>query len=370
MLLYITVTVAVLALGWFVNSMYRKNINIATAVNDGTAGVSRQGYVNRICLTAILSILFALSALRVGTGNDYWVYRTGFLQINGGETPVSYELGFKGLVLLMQKIFYRDCYKEIFALFAFLIALFLVKGLYDVSDWFFYTLFLCMANGFYFMSFSNVRYYFAFALCMCAIRPLLDKKYVQFLIWIVVAAFFHKTALLCIPVYLVAYFLKWSKKTVWLIPAASACLLIGRVVIKFVIHIFYPFYDLDEAGDISYINILKCLAILIFALIYYKETIKDNAKAEMMFNLNLFALLLYAFASYIPELSRICYYMVMGQIFLIPHILMNIKNKKWRVFFTIAISLAFTAYFIMFLIKGADQAGGIRILPYMSWLFG
>lgn len=179
MAVYITLTVAVLILGWFVNPYYRRQFNMATAVNDGTARVSRQGYVNRIMLFCIFLIFFLVSAVRVGTGNDYWVYRTGFLQINVGDTPVSYEWGFKAVVLLMQKIFYRDCYKEIFALFALLTALFFVKGLYDSADWFFFSLLLFMANGFYFMSFSNVRYYFAFSLCLCSIRPLLDKRYAK-----------------------------------------------------------------------------------------------------------------------------------------------------------------------------------------------
>jgi len=370
MIVYISVTVAVLALGWFVNADYRRKINIATAVNDRTARVSKQGYVNRVVLTAIFAILFALSALRVGTGNDYWVYRTGFLQINGGETPVSYELGFKAVVLLMQNIFYRDCYKEIFALFAFFTALFFVKGLYDSTDWFFYSLFLFMTNGFYFMSFSNVRYYFAIALCMCAFRPLLDKKYFQFVLWIVIAALFHKTALLAIPVYLIAYFLKWNKKTIWLIPAGIAGLIAGKSIIRWLLFKIYIYYEGDplDSSQISYVNIAKCAAILVFCLLNYRETVKGDDKVYMFFNLNLFALLLYSFAYYIPELSRVCYYMVIGQVYLIPSVLRKITDKKKKTFWIVIISVAFVGYFAMFLKKGSNP--GVNILPYLSWIFG
>lgn len=370
MLVYIFVTVAVLALGWFVNADYRRQFNIATAVNDKSARVSKQGYVNRIMLTAIFAILFAVSALRVGTGNDYWVYRTGFLQINVGDTPVSYELGFKAVVLLMQKIFYRDCYKEIFALFSFVTALFFVKGVYDSTDWFFYSLFMFMANGFYFMSFSNVRYYFAFALCICALRPLLNKNFAKFAIWIIAAALFHKTALLCLVVYPIAYFLKLTKKTLWLIPVGIAGLIAGKSIIRWLLFKIYRFYEGDplDAGTVSYINIAKCGAILIFCLVNYRETIKGDNKGEMLFNLNLFAFLLYSFASYIPELTRICYYMVVGQIFLVPFVLRKIADKKKRIFWIVVISIAFTAYFAIFLKRGSTP--GINILPYLSWIFG
>lgn len=371
MLLYITVTAFVIGAGYFINTKYRKNINLCTAKNLKTAVLSRQEFLNRACLVSIFAVLFFLAAFRVGTGNDYWVYRTGFLQVYVGDTPVSYEPGFNGIVLALQHIFYRDCYKIIFAFFAFFIALFFLKGLYDVADWFVYSMFLFMANGFYFMSFSNVRYYLAFAICMCSLRPFLDKKYAKFVIYILVAFLFHKTALLCIPLFFVAYYLKWNKKTYWLIPTACVGLLAGKSIIRWLLFKFYPYYEdnfLDN-GTVSYINILKCLAVLIFCLIFYKDAIKYNPKAEMFFNLNLFALILYSCASYVPELTRICYYMVMGQMFLLPMVIMKIENKKWRRIFSAAIIVAFSIYFVIFLRRGADQNGGIRILPYLSWLF-
>lgn len=370
MAVYIVLTVAVLLLSYFVNAGYRRKSNICTNDLLKTSTVSRQGLINRVMLTAIFFILFAVSALRVGTGNDYWVYRTGFLQINGGDTPVSYEIGFKGIVLLMQKLFYRDCYKEIFALFSFLTAFFFVKGLYDSTDWFFMSCLLFMANGFYFMSFSNVRYYFAFALVLCSFAPLMKKRYFEFFLWIIVAALFHKTALIVIPAFLVGYFLKWSKKTIWLIPVAAGGLLAGKSVIRFLVFKLYPFYEGDplDSGEISYVNIAKCAAILVFCLLNYRETIKGDSKAEMLFNLNLFSLLLYAFASYVPELTRICYYMVAGQVFLVPLVLVKIADKKKRRFWTIVISVAFILYFAVFLKRGSQP--GINILPYLSWIFG
>ena len=370
MVLYIVLSVVVVALGFFVNTEYRRKMNICTSSLNKTSVVSRQGYVNHIFLFVIFFLLFAVSALRVGTGNDYWVYRTGFLQINVGDTKVSYEIGFRAIVLLMQKLFYRDCYKEIFALFSFLTALFFVKGLYDTSDWFCFSLFVFMANGYYFMSFSNVRYYFAFALVMCSFKPLLQKRYYEFVLWILVAALFHKTALIAIPAFLVAYFIKWTKKTIWLIPLAAVSLVFGKAVIRWLIFKLYPYYVGDplDNGSVSYVNIVKCLAIIVFCLLNYREAIKDDAKAEMLFNLNLFAFLLYSFASYVPELTRICYYMVVSQVFLIPLVIKRIKNTYKKTFWLFAIVTAFAMYFYMFLKKGSTP--GINILPYLSWLFG
>ena len=352
-------------MGYFVNVRYsKKNIE-----NPMTATASRQLYLNRVLVFGIFLILFSVSALRVGIGNDYWEYRYRFLDIAGGKTKVSYEIGFRYVVLLMQRLFGLDNYRTTFALFSFATCLFFIKGLYDNSEWFFYSLFLMMANGFYFMSFSNIRYYFAFAVVMYAIKHFFSGKYWAFVLWIGFAALFHKTVLLVIPVMFVAYFLRWTRKTVWMIPAACAALFFGEKPIRWLLFRFYPFYEGDpilDNGSVSYMNMAKCGAILVFCLIFFK-VIKNNKKAYTFFNLNLFALVLYCFGTYIPELSRVCYYMLLGHVFLIPMVLMGIEDRKKRIVWTALVSTAYVGYFLVFLWQGYNPY--IMFLPYLTWLF-
>ena len=335
-----------------------------------TSVPGRQETVNRCMLVGIFLVLFMLSALRVGIGNDYWTYRDVFIDIHRADTPVSFEIGFQTFVRLMQLMFGAESYIPIFAVVAFFTCLFFIKGIYDTSDWFVMSFFLFMANGLYFMSFSNIRYYLVLALVIYSMKFLFARRFVPFCLIIVFAAFFHMTALLVIPAYVIAYFLKWSKKTYWMIPVAAAVLVLARIPIRWLLFVFYPYYEGDailDVANISYVNIAKCAAVLIFCLIYYKKAIKGNAKAEMFFNLNLFALILYSCATYIPELSRVCYYLVIGQIFLIPIVIGNIEKKKWKIFWSVSILGAFFMYFILFLIEGSDPV--IQILPYFSWFF-
>ncbi len=366
MVLYICISVLVIGMGWFVNSSYnKKNIE-----NPGTAELSRQQLLNRVLLLAIFLVLFAVSALRIGIGNDYWEYRYRFLDIGRADMPVPYEIGFKAVVILTQKLFGWDNYRTTFAVFSFLTVAFFIKGIYDSADWFFYSFFLFMCNGFYFMSFSNVRYYFAFAIVVFAIQYVWKERPLPFIFWICIAALFHKTVLLVIPVYLVAYYWKWTKKNVWLIPVACLGLFFGRIPIRWVLFKFYPYYEGDllyDVSTVSWANIAKCLAILVFCLIFYKDSIKGNKKAEMLFNLNLFALIIYCFGTYIPQISRVCYYMVLGHMFLIPMVLMGIKDRKKRVIFTSLVSLAYVGYFLVFLKSGYNP--NTMFLPYLTWLF-
>ena len=366
MILYLFITAVVLFMGYYVNTEYRNRGRCVVK----TAALSRQEFINKTLVLAVFFVLFAVSALRIGIGNDYWEYRNQFLYIAGYEKSVSFEMGFQYAVRLMQWLFGKDNYRTSFALFSFLTCAFAVKGMYDNAESFFLTLFLFMTNGFYFMSFSNVRYYFVFAVVIYSMKYFLEHKYVAFVLWILVAALFHKTVLVVIPIFLVAYFLKWTRKTVWLIPLATAVLWLGEKPIRWLVFKFYPYYEGDalyDTGRVSYMNILKCAAVLIFCLIHWKKGIKGNKKAEMLFNMNLFALLLYSFCSYIPELSRICYYMVMGHIFLIPIVLLSIDDKKWRYIWTGILGVAYFGYYLVFLYQGYDPY--IMFLPYMTWLF-
>lgn len=366
MILYLLVTALTVFMAYFVNSAYGgKSKTIGK-----TAAKNRQEMLNTVLLTGIFAILFALSALRIGIGNDYWVYRYHFLDIIRGDMKVSYEIGFKVLVKVLQGLFGYDNYRIVFAVMAFLTSFFFMKGLFDTADWFAMTFFLFMANGFYFMSFSNVRYYFVMAVCTYAMRFLFEKDYVRFVFWIVFAAFFHKSVLLVIPVYLIAYYLKWNKRTVWLIPAACMALWLGKAVFRRLMFVFYPYYEGDAILDmesVSYVNIAKCLAVLIFSLIYYKKAIKGKPKAETLFNLNLFALIIYSFGYYVLETSRICYFMVLGHVFLIPIVLKAIEDKRKRIFFLGSIVAAYAAYLVVFLVKSRDST--VMLLPYMTWLF-
>ena len=83
--------------------------------------------------------------------------------------------------------------------------------------------------------------------------------------------------------------------------------------------------------------------------------------------LNLGALILYVFCSFLPIISRIGYYLMVSQILFLPMLLKAVPDKKWRRLFRAGILLAAVAYFAMYLKKGAND--GVLILPYKTFFF-
>lgn len=359
MILYVGLTVVTVALALFVD-------NRATLKQNT---ISRQYMLNRVILGTMSFLLFCVLAFRVDVGNDYGEYLEIFKDLHLGN-HVSTEVGFNAVVLMVQFFFGTGAVSAriIFALFAAPTVYFMLKALEEESDWFVFSVFLFMANGYYFSAMTSVRYYFVLAIAVYAMKYVLKEKWLCFIAWIVFAAFFHKSVLLVIPVYFIAS-RNWKKWHMLLLGALCASFLLFEDFYRRIIFTFYPFYEnsVFDNGETSFINILKSFAIWAFCLLYYKKVVEKDKRILFWFYLNLGSLVLYTFCSFIPEVSRVAYYLSVSNIFLVPAVLLKIPDKKQKIVFGTVIAGAFLAYFAMFLYKAYNVEVGL--LPYRTWLF-
>ena len=357
--LYIALTAAVVFIAFGVETA-----GFPMRTNDSY--LTRRALRNRIMAAGVFILLSAVSVCRIAVGNDYWVYRDNFNLI-AQDRYVSYEPGFRYVVKFLQYFLEYDNYLPIFAFFSLITVFLMVKAIYDQSDWFGYSIFLFMTAGYYFGSLNNVRYYLALAAAMFSMKYVLQKDYIKFFAVIGAAALFHKSVLIVIPLYLLAT-VNWNRIGHFIISVFCASLIFLPGLYRKIIFFFYPFYEgsMFDTGQTSLINIAKAAAIFIFALIYRKK-IADDRKLKFGFYLNLFALLLYVFCSFVPEISRIGFYMNVSNVFFIPALLKKIENKKVRTIWIVLISLAFLLQFALFLRSAYNT--DIRVLPYYNWIF-
>ena len=85
------------------------------------------------------------------------------------------------------------------------------------------------------------------------------------------------------------------------------------------------------------------------------------------FFLNIAGFLVYLCGTFIPEVSRVAYYMVISQIFLLPGLLADMEKGWFKNLCYAGVVGAFTIYFAV-LLKGM-YAVNIRLLPYLNWIF-
>lgn len=367
MTVYILLTIVTVIIAAFVKKQQ--------PAHTGACVVTRRQACNAICLLTLFTLLFGVSACRYQVGNDYSRYEE-FFHLIPLRQVVPTEFGFNAVVLAMQFLFGRDTKLTIFALFAFVTVAFMLKAVYDQSEDFLFSFFLFMTLSYYFQSLNTVRYYLAWAVAVFSMKYVLKKQYLKFILLIAVTATIHKSVLLVIPVYLFAAFLSGLPQGSKLRKGLLAALVLGaasgfvfqdlylKVVVK-----LYPSYEntsyLD--GGTSLINIVRIIGVFLFTLLYYRQAVRDNKQNRFYFYLNFFALLLYTCASFVPEISRVGYYMTAGHIFLLPSVVSRIPGKGVRKAWKFMIIAAAVLYFAVFLVKAQDLL--VRIVPYHTWIF-
>ena len=374
MILYSTVTVITILLAGMVRKVPVTQL----------CQITRQQMCNRVCLLSIFLVLFALSACRLNVGNDYAKY-VEFMHLVNCDAYVPTEIGFNLLVKIVYGLSGYENYLLVFAIYAFATVFIFLLAMYEQADDFPLTFFLFMMLGYYFQTFSTVRYYLALAIALYSMKFVPRRQWGRFIVLILLGATFHKSLLVVIPLYFLAI-LPWKK---WqLVLAAVFCttfLFFQDFYLKVVV-LLYPTYEDTEylEGGTSYINILRCIAVLAFAGLVWrlkKHGQSDTEKTQSVepvateqeerfhfyFYLNLGALALYVFCSFLPIISRIGYYLTVSQILFLPMLLQQIENAKLRKIFRLGILLAGILYFIMYMSRAGND--GVLILPYKTFFF-
>lgn len=385
MILYITVAAVTVLLAGLVN-----NRPVTQPYKT-----TRQQMCNRVCLLSVFLILFALSACRLNVGNDYAKY-VEFMHLVNCDSYVPTEIGFNLLVKLVYGLSGFENYLLVFAVYAFVTVLLFLLAMYEQSDDFPLTFFLFMMLGYYFQTFSTVRYYLALAVALYSMKFVMRGQWGRFVLLILLGSTFHKSLLVVIPLYYLAS-RAWKKWQLAIAALFCTTFLFAQDFYLKLVVLLYPTYEDTEylEGGTSYINILRCFAVFVFAgIVYYmqKKTdavsaaekahtsgnvgqksdesvtkLQDDRRFWFYFYLNLGALVLYVFCSFLPIISRIGYYLTVSHILFLPMLLGWVENKKWRRLFRLGILLAAILYFAIYMSRAGND--GTLILPYKTFLF-
>lgn len=326
---------------------------------------------NQIFIAGIFAILFLCSALRFDIGNDYEQYtQTAHEAFVGGY--VVTEVGFNWLVRIVYTLFCGEYYEIVFAIFAFATILIFLKALYEQSVDFKASFFIFMTLGLYFQTYNTMRYYLALAIVLYSLRYVLNRDWIRFIGWILFAALFHKSVLVVIPIYWAASF-AWKKwQIIAGILASIVCFLGKSLVLKLAL-VLYPSYrnTIYLEGGTSPVSILRGLMILAFYIWFitkYKETeIAKSRELRLYAQLNLLSVVVYLFFSFLPVITRIGYYLSVGQLLMIPMMITAIPEEKIKKRVEILVIISSVIYFVLFLFRAHQD--GVGVLPYQSWLF-
>lgn len=334
---------------------------------------TRAALYERTCLVAIFILLFAVSACRMNVGNDYAKYVEFMHRLYTdkyiSDPGVPTEWGFNLLARVIYALSGYENFLLVFAIYAAAtVGIFLVAIRSQAED-FALSFFMFITLGYYFQSFSTVRYFLALAIALYCMKLVNERKWIQFLIAVLIGTGFHKSILVIIPLYFLATICwKWWQLLIGLL-ISTTFLFFQDFYLKVVVFLYPSYEDTEylQGSGLSWINILRCIAVIALAILMYNKAVKDDNKMRFYFYLNVGALVLYVFCSFLPIISRIGYYLTVSQILFVPALVKAISDEKKRKLARVAVICACVLYFAMYLIKASED--GVLVLPYKSFFF-
>jgi len=321
-------------------------------------------YIRACLIILIFTLLCGTAALRIASGNDYWQYVSYFSLISQNR-HVSMEFGFRQIVLLLQAIFGKDNYLAIFGAVSIATVFFFLKGIVKLSCYLWASLGIFLALGYYYFSFNSIRYYLALAIAIRIMDSTHRRRYLAAFGLGVVAACFHRSVIFAALAYLIAS-VKWTKLYVAAGLLLSVAALAFQKQVFALACVFYPDYagTMSDTISFSWINIGR--ALFVFALFLFVRKGYGRLSAYYL-KLNALALVWYVAFCFLPESSRIGYYLNVSNIFLIPELIGSIDNERLKKFLACSSAAGFVVYFFFMLRRLYDL--NVRVLPYLTWIF-
>lgn len=320
--------------------------------------------VGKILFVLSFLVSFLPAGLRYGIGTDYfYTYVPYFNWIGTGEKEFG-EIGFN----LLNKFIYDTSgdYRVLFFVTSFIILGFIYKAIWDNSDDILKSILIIFIGQTYFYSMNIVRQAIAMAIILYAFKFLKDKKYLKLLICIIIAALFHSSALLMIPILLISQIrIRPFNKIIIIILLFAFQPIILKVVEMIIGLTKYNWYYKSGLYTENIALSLIIQNIIIFIIdSYYQKVYKDKITTEynILSNINFFGICTMALSMYIPLIYRIIRYCTIFQILFIPKMLnlSRIKSNK-SIITAVIILLLFVCMVYQIILCGGEE-----VYPYVS----
>lgn len=329
----------------------------ATHVKHDKEGI---GYWLLVTFIAAFPLIF-ISAIRFNVGADYTPYYRYYLGILNGAGQGRFEV----LYYLANKLvaFFHLPAPWLFGFTASLFLMPVYRRILSDSPYRYMSIFLLLGMTYFFYFLNGTRQMIGAAFLFLSIPYIEKRKFVPFLLLVLIATGFHMT---CI-VFIAVYFLVCIDLTPILLAIITlAFFAFGQFFANVVNGIlsgmdYYSAYleSMFAQRGQGYVVLAMNILLVFFATFFYQ---RENPKFKIYYNLQVVALWASALTGKIVLIDR--YRMVFGlaSIILVPMTLKGIKSKNTRIICSVSVV---TLYFIYAMYTVGMQNSNM-VLPYQT----
>lgn len=313
--------------------------------------------IQNIFKIILLLWLIYFSAFRDGLGSDYSQY---IIRIQSGYT-LSFldEPAFALISTCINN--YNLSYIVFFFITTILVVLFSVPPLFKMPYPFFSIMtFLIHFGGGYIQSFNTIRQCVAVGFFICAYKFMFEKNILKYVLVIILASFFHLSALLLIPFY---WFADKKIPKVLMFVVLLISILFPKLLVQPIFSLLniekYSIYLNSDEG-LAQSGLFLIISILFLIILIFKNKFESDRKLNLIFNLGYISVVLFNLSTISQAFSRYSLYFMPFMYISIYYLSLISKSK-----FVAYIVLAF--FVILFFVSvSISEVLPEKILPINS----
>lgn len=297
-------------------------------------------------IVAFIEMLLFLGLRDTTIGTDLKNYIPYFNMIKQADWNNLFILKFEKGYIVLNKII------SIFGsenFFLFIVAIITLSGVYfsikNFSKNYFFSVFIFVTFQFYIFQFSGLRQAIAFSIVLMSLKYIRERQLFKFIITIIIASTFHKTAIIFIP----AYWISQNKVTIKSIGVFLGVFIILYIIktpiLTFITKYMYSTYDVSTTAG-GYMMLILLFTIFIFFTLIRNKNAEINENNDIWFNMLMIAILIQSLASTQGNIARLTMYYSYSLLFLIPNVVNNIENLNQRMLVKICIYILLLCFFI------------------------
>ena len=313
-----------------------------------------------LIMTAIF--LVCVSGLRNGIG-DTGAYMDGYVRMAEGINKFKFEGEFL-FYLLQLMLIQISSDPQIFLFTTALITNVLnIISFNKYRTYLELEIYLYITSGYYIISMNGIRQCLAASILLMCTKFVVEGKFKEYLVCIIIISFIHKSVLIMIPLYFIIRQEAWSKRVIQLMVVSLIGVIfynqLSTILFKAIEDTKYGVYTEYVFGGSSFTRTIVNAVPVILAYLKRDEIKAKWPEGNIFVNLSVINLVFVSFSMMNMIFNRFTLYFQLYNFILIPFIIKNcLKGKEKRlVYFALII-----CYFIFFYY---EQAIGMS-LKYTS----
>ena len=333
----------------------------------------------RFAILASIGIILFTGLRHYTVGPDSDSYASYIDNLHNGIWLNGYdrfEKGFYYLSRLISKV--TGSYTVYFLIIALIVMLGYFVYFYTASRSFFWTIFLYITIGPFVFQLTGLRQAIAMALCAASLKFVKDKKFIPFLLLVLLASQFHISALIFLPFYFVARINPSIKSVILFAIGTVVVLYANEAILNLANKILGSDKGYEEVSG-GWVNFVTYGGIILasltsFANMYstngaYTYKLLDNTRKYnvISFNLTLLAFLTYFLRYWFRMAERGSKFFMIGAIVLLANYLSSIEDKRTRIVVKMAVVVLAIGLFVYRQTREGSQYGYHFFWQLSAW---